>query len=212
MSNNLRSDKLKWLFIAMSNATDEQIIDIFNIFSKEIEYTNNAVDRQLAVSHIVDNIIMTKDTTIDELYKHCEESNLLFDNGIYITKARKKKFQLDDNKYNITLNIVNEILEIIGRQRIGKLEDFQHIKRDELDNYNCKQMIIKNIDYITLQYKKKDIRYNNKDQINIYAVTTIKGLVKKLDGYEFISKNHKHMKTPDGVKKVNYTTYSIGKL
>lgn len=205
----LRTEKLKWLNISMANATNDQIIEIFNIFVKDIECAEKKLNRRTRINHMLTNFILADDKTIDDLYNYGKDNGLLNNSGIYFIKFEKKRKERDDTKYTITLNIINGMLEVMNMPRIDRLDQFIDIKRDELENPKCIKIIVDNIDYILTKYTRTQIRYKSRNKVNAYVVCAIRGMIKQLDGYKVVPTNHKNKKILKKGDKVNYTTYSI---
>jgi hypothetical protein len=215
MNNISRTDKVTSINICFSNATNDQVIEMYNMFVKNIMHMEiKILNRKSMVEHVLDNINIADDMTIDELYLYAHDNNLMNDNGLKCIKVNNKNKIVNDKNimYNIVLNVVNDLLETIGRDKIERLEDFKEIRRDELMQNKCKDVIENNKEYIFSKFKKAEIRYYQRDTLTTFVISALKGMVNKLADYQFISKNHKNKKITKGSQAVNFTSYSVKKI
>ena len=215
MANISRIEKVKGIYLSYAVADNDQVIELYNIFVEYIICEDNKVlNRRIMVEHVLNNIQIADDTTVNELYTYACNNNLLVDTGIKYIKIKKKNKNNNDKYilYNIVLNVVNDLLEIMEENKIEKLEEFKNINRDDLLQDKCKKVIEANEEYILNKFKKSEIRYYQKDRLSTYVLSVLKGMVSKLDGYKFVSKNHKNKRISKNSKKINYTTYCIKKV
>jgi carboxylesterase type B len=206
MTELSRVDKLKDINLALANASDDQITEIYNIFVKDVKCKNKKVNRRLMIEHILENMHMVTDKSINAIHDYANDNNLIDERGVYYVKAIKKiTHNRVVNKEDVALDVINDILEVIGENKIEKLEDFQNIMRDELIKDECKKVIENHEKYIFTYFKKADLGYYQKARLSTYVLSVLKGMIKNLDGYDLISKNHKNKKGTTA----NFTTYSI---
>jgi hypothetical protein len=215
MNDISRFDKLKGINLSYAVANNNQVSEMYNIFVKDIICKEKKVlKRQIMVEHVLSNIQVADDATVGDLYNYAHANNLLVDTGIKYIKIDMKKKKENNNNilHNIVLNVVNDLLEIMEKEKIENLEEFKNINRDDLLQDKCKKVIENNEVYILDKYKKSEIRYYQKERLGTYVISVLKGMIGKLDGYEFTSKNHKNQKITKKSKKTNYTSYCIKKL
>ena len=98
-----------------------------------------------------------------------------------------------------------------AKTKLKDLEDFKDVRREELSQNNCKEIIEKNKEYILTKYKTSEIRFHQKDTLNSFVVSALRAMINKMDDYEFVSKNYKNKKVTNDNDKANYTSYSIKK-
>lgn len=204
-----RANKLNWINIALYNASNNQIHELFNIFTEDIKYDDDMLNRQRIVNFVIVNMRAADDKTIDNMYAYSVDNELLDDNGVYYVKVKKLNEKINDSKNTITLKIINEIFDVTGKEKIERLEDFKNIRKEDLADDECKSIIENNKDYILTKFTKSDIRYSHRNFQKSFTLSCIRGMVNNLDNYTFVSKAHKNMKITDKNNKPNYTTYSI---
>ena len=65
MAELSRADKIVSIKLAILNALDNQIIDIYNLFIKSVKHKNNKeLNRQTMCEHIMEKMYMVNDSTI----------------------------------------------------------------------------------------------------------------------------------------------------
>jgi hypothetical protein len=155
----------------------------------------------------LNNINYADDNTIDNLFKYAENNNLLVPTGIKASDI-KKEVEEKTVAIDIVLDILNDLLQVMGKDKITNLEDFKNIRREELVKKECEKLIQNNESYIFTHFEKSKLGYYTRNSVKSYILTILKNMIKEIDNYKFVSMNHKNKKKSD---KTNYTTYSIKK-
>lgn len=185
------------------------------------------MSRQGYINNIADNIAKASDTTVSEIYKKvcdmCDDEK-----KDDIKRAQKIKYILanldlvgDDDlseindtidnihhyelMYNCFLEILNELLEHLGQNKIKVITHFKDISRDSLLTDECEQILLNKGDVIVENGFKKDNGFLKYKKLKFGHINIIKGMCKQL-GYKLITE--KHSKTVDG-ERVYIQYYSI---
>lgn len=208
MNELSRADKIKYINSGFVAANNNQVNEMYERYIEDIEYNkNNELNRRVKINHILDNINYADDQTIDDLFDYAKDNNLLIYTGIKISVIEEEKEE-DTTAHDILINVLNDLLEVMGKNKIQNLEDFKDIRREELVKKECEQVITNNEEYIFGHFKKSKLGYYTRNAVKSYILTILKNMVKEIDNYKFVSKNHKNKKKSD---KTNYTTYCIKK-
>lgn len=144
-------NKLKCINIALYNATDKQIIDIYNIFAKNIKSKDKALERQKMVQTLLEKICLVDDDTVDSIYDYVDENELVAD--MYMTEKEKREIVLRvkslKNKTKIKVNTKSKSksgskskkkAKVLVKKKIDKDDD---IENDEDVNDEKYQMVLK---------------------------------------------------------------------
>src|SRR5437667_169198 len=74
--------------------------------------------------------------------------------GIYIKKSKYEKIDKNSEKYKITLEFLNALLKIMGKEEIKDITEFKDIKRQELLKPECIKVLDEYLDKIVEQFGK----------------------------------------------------------
>jgi hypothetical protein len=87
--------------------------------------------------------------------------------------------EIKKHNTNIILNIINkDILEVLNNDTIADIRQFK-ITRDELAKIDGAKVVNDNWDDLKkIGMKKKDLHFSRKNQIKMFSLTIIKGLLK----------------------------------
>jgi hypothetical protein len=128
---------------------------------------------------------LISDEVLDEIYEN-------------IIKNKKKQTDVPDNdklklrlskdhpKYVVTLNFINDLLKILGRDDIDDLTEFKNIKRDDLLKPECTKVLDNHLDSIVEHFGKTNILYSRRDKLKLYIMIIIKR-ISQMCGYTFKS-------------------------
>jgi hypothetical protein len=217
LSRDIEIDIIKKCFERLS---DSQSSDIYNIFIKDVATDKKIIqDRKNILNYVMTNLFYAKDTTINSLYVYMDNKSLVkkkdFDNIIEENKEESDNDSddpeyvddvKDPSEYDIVLTVINSILEVNGKLKIRRLEQFQNILRDVLLTTESYKAVSAHEKLIFTKFQKSSVGYYQKRKTGSYALNVIKGMVKQLDGYEFKIKTHRNKIKCD---KPNFTSYSI---
>ena len=91
MDDITRTNKLKAINLSLTNANDEQISDIYNLFINGVKCKEIITTRQTMVEHIIEKLNVIEDKTLDNMYEYANIHKLLDDNGAYYIKVKKRE-------------------------------------------------------------------------------------------------------------------------
>ena len=158
--------------------------DIQIKISREDKLIALGVNKKIPKSQISESFL-------DELYNinviEKQKNIKIPKSSLYIKKPKNSKISKDDEKYKVTIEFLNNILEVLGKKEIKEITEFKDIKRDDLLNDSCKKILDKHLDNIVKQFGKTKIYYCNRKNITTYILTILRNII-TLCGYSFISK------------------------
>jgi hypothetical protein len=181
------------------NIADVDDSDIDTMYNKMIEYVPNKdkkkkLSRMDKVLHINSNLLFVENDNLESL------KDIVFNSLNHIETENEKKER-------ITLEIVNKIFEVNGLEKINKLTEFVHIRRDIIVNDETNKVIDDNKEYIFNNgFNKVGCKIYH-TYIKTPQFSILKGMLKEI-GYEMKSKLGS--KTKDKVRE-GFMIYTIFK-
>lgn len=188
-----REIKQKTINDAIKNVGDGTITNIYKMISElcDEKTDNKKCTRAQKIKFIKDNLYNISD---DDLPKINE-----------IIKSEKKY----DEMYATLLEILNEILEHIGKNAIDYITEFKCISRTDIATNDCMQIVLNNSDKIVAAGFVKNVgKYNGyKKDVKHEHIPIIKKMCLKL-GYKFSSRR---VSKQIDLQRVHITEYFIEK-
>lgn len=216
MANISRIDKLKGLNLSLANANDNQIIDIYNLFIKNIICKKEVSTRCLMVGYILSNMQIASDNTLDKIYEYVDQNGLLVDTGTLCINLdndsrqkftetsksikKKKKVQQKDRyienekeneditneKYQMILKFVKGLLENSGKDHIERLTKFKDVDKIDIVTNENTEYLETMSDELFKLFDKRECRYYPKKSKS-WVLNVLRGIVKSI-GYDLIAK------------------------
>jgi hypothetical protein len=192
--DNFRKNIVQYIFDSIVYIEDENINMIYDKINIYVPTKKNLSDRIDKIKYIENSIKYIKKNDLNEIKLMVEKSL------IYIESIEEKK-------HRIVLEILNKMLDVMGKNKIKDLIEFIDIKRERIIDNDIKKIIQDNIEYIFNNgFNKSECMLYQKHLKNQH-LSILKGIIKEI-GYELISKNKtKHIDK----KKTMITEYSIQK-
>lgn len=156
------------------------------------------LDQNISVDELSDNVL-------DKLYNSKVPEKITT-----FKKAIGPRLTKDHPKYIVTLDFLNVLLKELNKPVITELIEFKNIKKDDLLEDSCTELLYSNFDKIFTVFDKSDLLYSKRDKIKSYIITILKTMV-SLCGHDFNSYLRNELvhrkKGPDQV--VYWVEYSI---
>jgi hypothetical protein len=204
MNTLSRKQKYKFIKDNIDDLADDQIIQTYDIVNQIVENSDNCETRYKQMLLIGNNLKFVDEINLDKIYSmmnnfiNLQEKEILVDKNIDNDTGNQKMNQ-------ILLDILNKILQAMGKEQIYDICDFADIRRDELLDEKYEKIIN--------DYKSQIFECGfNKHECKIYQINVknhhlsiLKGMLKQL-GYSLCSKNYKKMRNKT---LESYTSYTI---
>jgi hypothetical protein len=194
MSRNLN---IECILEKINYLSDESLDKMHRQLCQDIEDGYDNMKRPKKTKYIQQNIKMLDDDTI-KLYRKIINDAISVENTKNIMN-------------DVALKIINQLLKKMNRDEIIDFVEFKNIRRDELLNKNCKDVINENLKYIFDNgFDKKKCGYYglNSQTLKNSHLSIIKGMLKEI-GYKLASKTL--CRSING-EKIFYCSYKIKKI
>lgn len=189
---NIRKNKRLYITDNIADVTDNQIKKLCNKISTIIQKQCGEMNRLQMVSYVEKNIKYVDDDNLGDIENMMAE---------FLTYEE----QDNDRKKRVALEIANKLLLAMNKKKIYDLENFDDVRRDEILNDECKQIIDDNRNYIFENGFSKEECMVYQTKLKYPHLSLFKGMLKHI-GYELMSKNRS--KRSDGVRDM-FTVYYI---
>ena len=163
---------------------------------KALELQNNYTTKQL------------NDQLLDELYnKFIRKTGK---GNCYIKKSEYIKIENTSEKYKVVILFLNDILTILGKQKITEITEFIDIKRSDLIKDECKNILKNHLNVLIEQFGKSKLHYSQRNDIDTYILTVLRKIT-TLCGYNLQSKTNQKRVTKEGkiLSVESWLTYTI---
>jgi hypothetical protein len=186
--------KAKYVVKNIVNIDNDNIYDIYTNMFDVVDDNEKDVDikRSGMIKYIRKNVFALDDEDVENLSKKIRN---------IITKNKK-----DNKMREIMLDVLNQILTILGDDsQLIDLTDFL-VRRDQLISDTCKQIIADN-ESIIFNYFDKGTKYRDRKRIKYGHISIIKEMLKQI-GYSLCTSNKSKMCHGE---KTFYSVYFVKK-
>lgn len=144
---------------------------------------------------------------LDELYSKIAIRN---EKIIASKRAFGKPLDKDHPKYQLLLEFLNAILVVLKKNQILELSEFKNIKKDDILQNECKQLLDKYMDKLLVEFGKENIRDGKRIYSSSYILNVLKTMT-NLCGFSYNTHQRQTIKKQaDGNhKRHSWVEYSI---
>jgi hypothetical protein len=119
----------------------------------------------------------------------------------YISKPKTDKVSNDDERYVLTLQILNAVLAKLNKPKINNITEFKNMDKEDLLKSECKNIICSHYQIILDLFKKYGVTEFFQLKGNIYVINFVRFLAINC-GYNFVSMQKEVRKRTDKHKYV----------
>jgi hypothetical protein len=157
---------------------------------------NDTLDRSIMVNAIIDGVDSLSDNEVNELYikiinkpkKRGRPKKVI--KTAKVSKNIKVVPEDKDEKMDIILKVMNNLLKALGSDEIDDILDFK-IRRDDLVSQTAIDSVESEYDGVFKHrklFKRQPCGWYYRKTLQFYHITFLKGIVSQTDKYAFISK------------------------
>lgn len=103
-----------------------------------------------------------------------------------IARATKEKLNSDDPKYVCMIGFLNDVLTLLGKERIRTVNEFKDIARNDLMKPECVELAKDRMLELCSVFGKKQLRFDRMHTIKSVVISLIKYMTTEI-GHNFVS-------------------------
>ena len=150
------------------------------------------------------------DETLAKMYNNYIKNKCPLYGNITIIKAKNEKVSNDSEKYKVTINFLNDILQAINHNAITEITQFNNVSKIELLTNQCNIVLDLHIESIINIFGKTKINYGSRTKMKYYVISVIKSIITNC-GYSIkVVRERKFDHISKYTNKMNYNvTYTV---